>query len=80
MVKLAEDKYLALWEKWTEDKYESTYYIIFNSEGKIIKNATMLGQFRINKGDDVIEWNGKALWVIGQRDFKTLKIHILSPE
>ncbi|MCB1143986.1 MAG: hypothetical protein H7A24_09815 [Leptospiraceae bacterium] len=74
LVKLGMNKFMALWEKWSANSYEGTYYTVFNSHGDIIKKKSHLGNYRINRGDEIIEWNGKALWVTGKKDYKSLKI------
>lgn len=79
LVKLSNDKFMAIYEKWKENSYDSTYYLMFNSQGAILKEPTKLGPFRLSRGDDVIEWNGKAVWITGQKSQKNLKIHVLEP-
>ncbi|MBK8397738.1 MAG: hypothetical protein IPL26_21195 [Leptospiraceae bacterium] len=79
LVKINDDKFVAIWEKWTDKTYVNTCYLVFNKKGKILVSPKDLGNFRLNRGDDAIEWDGKAVWVTGQKEYKKLKIHILTP-
>ncbi|HGJ66542.1 TPA: transglutaminase domain-containing protein, partial [bacterium] len=79
LVKLADNKYIALWEKWTSSSYITTQYMMFDAQGNILKDITDIGKVRLNREDDVVCLNGKATWVIGDKNKKQLKIVSLNP-
>lgn len=80
LVKVGEDKFVALWEKWTSDKYVSTYYLIFNTKGEILKPATDVGTIRLNRGDDVVAIGKKVLWVTGNKFSQKLILNQIDTE
>ncbi len=63
LIALSEGIYAALWENHSSAGYESTFYMLINSEGKVLRNATDLGKLRLSPGDDPININGRIVWV-----------------
>lgn len=79
LIQLEEDKFLALYEKWSANSYLTTEYLIFNSSGKILKEAVDLGSVRLNRKDDPVYINGKVVWTAGKKDKGQLKLFSLTP-
>ena len=79
LIQLAEDKFLALYEKWSANMYLTTEYLIFNSAGKILHSPVDLGSARLNRKDDPVLVNGNVIWVAGKKDKNELKIFDLKP-
>lgn len=79
LVQLEENKFLALFEKWTANSYLTTEYIEFNSDGKILHEAIDLGSARLNRKDDPVLINGNVVWVSGKKDRRELKVFVLRP-
>jgi hypothetical protein len=79
LIQLAEDKFLALYEKWSANMYLTTEYLIFNSAGKILHSPVDLGSARLNRKDDPVLVNGNVIWVAGKKDKNELKIFVLKP-
>jgi hypothetical protein len=79
LIQLEEDKFLALYEKWSANTYLTTEYLLFNSSGKILQSPVDLGSARVNRKDDPVLMNGKVVWVAGKKDKGELKIFVLKP-
>lgn len=79
IVYLSEDKILILWENWSSSSFNSTKYMIVNSNGKILKKETDLGSLRLGRADEPILIENKVIWVTGKESKQKLKIISLSP-
>lgn len=62
LVPMGYGNYAALWEDHGQ-KYNSTYYLVFNSNGQIIKKVTSIGKTRLSPGDDAVYINGHVVWI-----------------
>lgn len=80
LLKIGEDKFLALWEKWSSTNYITTQYIVFDAAGKILVPLTNLGGVRLNRGDEPIYSNGNLIWVTGKKNSKQLRLNRIDIE
>lgn len=63
---LGEGKYIALWEKWTENSYVSTHALLFNEAGDKLSSIVDLGNtMRLHPGDIVLAKDKRIYWVTG---------------
>ncbi|HMV44365.1 MAG TPA: hypothetical protein PK079_18535 [Leptospiraceae bacterium] len=79
LIQLEEDRFLAVYEKWSANSYIRTEYIIFNSSGKILQEPVDLGSARLNRKDDPVYINGNVVWTAGKKDRRELKVFVLKP-
>ena len=79
LIQLEEDKFLALYEKWSANTYLTTEYLLFNSSGKILQSPVDLGSARLNRKDDPVLVKGKVIWSGGKKDKGELKVFVLKP-
>ena len=79
LARISENVFVALWELWGSKNYLTTQCLVFDSEGKILRDVTDLGPVRLSRGDDVVVLNGKVFWVTGSRHRQALRIHIFAP-
>ncbi len=79
LIQLEEDKFLALYEKWSANTYLTTEYLLFNSSGKILQSPVDLGSARLNRKDDPVLIDGKVIWTAGKKDKGELKVFVLKP-
>jgi hypothetical protein len=80
LIQTDKDEYLVIWEKWTDKRYYLSYYLKINSQGKILIPETDLGGVRLNRGDDPVYFDGKAVWAVGMKDRQFLRIYQLDPK
>jgi hypothetical protein len=76
---LSDGRLVALWEKWTRRAYQETWYMIFDSGGRILSPAESLGPQRLQRGDDVIVSSDRVVWFTGEANRERLVAHILQP-
>lgn len=77
-VKLADGNLLLLWEKWTPDAYVNTYAIKVDEAGNALSQAIALGSYaRINRRDDVWQFDNQIYWVSGDSVDKKLELMVL---
>ena len=79
LIQIEEDKFVAVFEKWSANSYLTTEYLIFNSSGKVIQNPIDLGSARLNRKDDPVFLNGKIIWTSGKKEKNELKVFVLKP-
>lgn len=79
LAKIGDDRYVALWERWTRNTYLSTYYCVVNGRGQVVKAVTDLGPFPLPRGDDVVGGNGTVSWISGENFDEKLDVYTLKP-
>lgn len=73
LVRLTDDRYLALWEEWsysgTQLTYRTTKGMLLNEQGQVLRPETALGA-RLNPSgaDRPFVLNGSAAWVVGKQN------------
>ena len=86
MVGIGNDKFIVLWEKWKisttvanaygqASDYVSTWGIVVDEYGNVVTAAKDLGNFRLQRGDDIVSKNSKAYWVRGDQSPNKLIIY-----
>jgi hypothetical protein len=76
MVKINDDRFMVLWEKWTQTEYIETFAMIVDEYGHILSPATSLGNSaRLHRGDDAFALGDKAAWVVGEADVPRLVLY-----
>ena len=86
MVGIGNDKFIILWEKWKisttvanaygqASDYVSTWGIVVDEYGNVVTAAKDLGNFRLQRGDDIVSKDSKAYWVRGDQSPNKLIIY-----
>ena len=87
LVKISTNKFIAIWEKWKatntsitgmSSDYVSTFAMLIDEYGNILEAAKDIGQVRLQRGDDVVELNGKAAWIRGDQETSSLILYTIS--
>lgn len=69
-VKVADDRFVALWEEWTYNgqklSHRSTQAMLLNAAGQVLTPSTGIAARLNPSGADVpFSWNGSATWIAG---------------
>jgi len=88
---LSTGNFIIIWERWThkvkvadvngykftDGKYDSTWAIKIDENGKILKSITGPFNARITRGDQPVLWNEKVTWITGDIAGGNLVAHTL---
>lgn len=71
LLKLADDRYIALWEEWTYSgrslSYRTTRAMVVGESGQIIRPAvTIDARLNPSGADRLFAMDGRAAWIVGQ--------------
>jgi hypothetical protein len=80
VVRLADDSYAVLWEKWTADAYVETVATIVDEYGNTLVEKKSLGSARLQRGDSAVALAGKAAWVVGEKEIPQLVLYLLDAQ
>lgn len=73
MIKLSDTYALLVWEKFVNDNYSDTYYVIINSNGKLMTDITSLNGERLNTFEQPVLVDNYVMWATaGSYKFKEL--------
>ncbi|MCK6510339.1 hypothetical protein L6R29_10265 [Myxococcota bacterium] len=65
IVRVGTNRYLVVWEKWTNGQHTSSFAMLVDEYGNTVKAAKDIGKLRLHKDDDAFALGDKAAWVIG---------------
>ncbi len=85
IVATADDEFVVLWERWTQNgnqtSFAGTYAMRIDGAGAVLGEAKALtGADHIVRGDDAVALGGKAIYVTGDKDAKTLVLNLVSSD
>lgn len=79
-VKIGENRFLILWERWTESSYSESFYLIIDEMGNKLTPPTSLGGLRLPRGYEALSVEGGALWIMGSKKEGTLSLYHFRPD
>ncbi|TPV95403.1 MAG: hypothetical protein B7733_10405 [Myxococcales bacterium FL481] len=80
VVRIAEDAYAVVWEKWTLKEYVTTEAVLVDEYGNVQTEKADLGPARLNRGDDLVRLGDRAAWVVGEADAPQLVLYTLDEQ
>lgn len=80
LVRIADDRYLALWEEWTYAgsslTHRATKGLVVNEQGQIVRaEAAIAARLNPSGADRPFLLDGRAAWVVGDRPGGKLTLH-----
>lgn len=67
MVKISNSRFILLWEKFINERYVETFYVVMDSSGKQISQVTSLEKQRLNTFEPPVLKGKKLVWVTAGR-------------
>lgn len=79
IVSIDNDCSVIMWEKFIDNSFEGTYYVIVDCAGNVIREAEKLDDVRLCADERPLYLNGKIIWSVSmQQPIKKIKIYTLS--
>lgn len=78
LLRIDSDRYLVLWEKWSESVYSGTWAAIINDRGDYIEKPTSLeGSFRLGRQEDIHLYRGHVISIWRDSVQKRVEIGVI---
>lgn len=79
IVKLEQDAFAVLWEKFKNEKPVGTYYAIIDGTGKIIKEPTLIPNAKLTTDRPPLFIRGEIVWSVIGEDPQKISVYRLMP-
>jgi hypothetical protein len=82
---IGDDQYVLLWERWTgsgdrQSSFSGLEGLVLGGDGKVVVQPKQLGAEHLSRGDDVVAWGGRALFVSGSGKAKKLTVNLVDSD